>query len=291
MLSIGEVESITGLSKDTLRKWESRYGFPLPKRNEFGIRFYTPAEVEKIQTIKYLLNRGEKISRLSRLSLNQLLFLLDSQNRNSDRWRPQYISIFEFSKNGDYASIRSALLVALDHLGLQRFVLEFVAPLLTEIGLAWHNGELNIAQEHLCTAQIIEVLSEANAKISNSSNSIKVLLATPPSELHIIGLKMVESMILLAGGSPINLGAQTPLGQIVQMAKHADVRVVAISASAAYSLREFKRLIAILDFELPKKIDIWVGGSGAREIKGVSRVKCLRLEEMASNLSDLNLLG
>lgn len=98
MLSIGEVESITGISKDTLRKWESRYGFPLPQRNELGIRLYTPAEVEKIQTIKFLLNRGEKINRLSRLSLNQLLFLLDSQNRSSDRWRPQFSSIFEFSK-------------------------------------------------------------------------------------------------------------------------------------------------------------------------------------------------
>jgi methylmalonyl-CoA mutase cobalamin-binding subunit len=287
VLTIGEVESKTGLSKDTLRKWESRYGFPLPQRNELGIRFYTPAEVQKIQTIKFLLNRGEKISRLSRLSLNQLLFLLDSQNCSSDRWRPQFSSIFEFSKNGDYASIRSALLVALDDLGLQRFVLEFIAPFLIEIGLAWHNGEISIAQEHLCTAQIMQVLSEENAKISNSSSSIKVLLATPPSELHTIGLKMVETMILLAGGSPINLGAQTPVDQIIQMANHADVKVVAISVSAAYPLREFRRFIETLDCELPRKIDIWVGGSGAREIKSGSRVKCFRLEEIALNLSDL----
>lgn len=90
-------------------------------------------------------------------------------------------------------------------------MLEYIAPFLIEIGLAWHNGEISIAQEHLCTAQIIQALSMENAKIWNSSNSIKILLATPPSELHTIGLKMVETMILLAGGFPINLGAQTPV--------------------------------------------------------------------------------
>jgi methylmalonyl-CoA mutase cobalamin-binding subunit len=97
---------------------------------------------------------------------------------------------------------------------------------------------------------------------------------------------MAETMVLLAGGFPLYLGAQTPLEQIIQMAKDADVNVVAISMSAAYSLKEFRRFIKKLDDELPKKIDIWIGGAGARELKNSSRIKLLKLEDVATNLGN-----
>jgi len=40
LLSISAVERETGLSKDVLRKWESRYGFPSPERDAVGERAY-----------------------------------------------------------------------------------------------------------------------------------------------------------------------------------------------------------------------------------------------------------
>jgi len=39
-LSIAAVERETGLSKDVLRKWETRYGFPAPLRDGFGERAF-----------------------------------------------------------------------------------------------------------------------------------------------------------------------------------------------------------------------------------------------------------
>ncbi|MCK7493491.1 MAG: MerR family transcriptional regulator [Comamonadaceae bacterium] len=37
------MERDTGLSKDTLRVWERRYGFPLPGRDALGERTYPPS--------------------------------------------------------------------------------------------------------------------------------------------------------------------------------------------------------------------------------------------------------
>jgi DNA-binding transcriptional regulator YiaG len=39
-LPIAAVERDTGLSKDTLRVWERRYGFPQPARDGAGERLY-----------------------------------------------------------------------------------------------------------------------------------------------------------------------------------------------------------------------------------------------------------
>ena len=41
MLNISAVERETGLSKDVLRMWERRYGFPKPGRDDNGERQYT----------------------------------------------------------------------------------------------------------------------------------------------------------------------------------------------------------------------------------------------------------
>lgn len=258
----------------------------MPARNNLGIRIYTAEDLQKIQAIKFLLNRGEKISHLSRLNHNELSALLDAPVDTNPIWAHQFLLILEFSRKGDAPAIRESLLLGLKTLGLKKFVLEFVAPLVVEVGVAWRNNLVTVAQEHLCTAEIIKVLSEANAQILIAPNSIKVLLATPSFELHTIGLKMAETMVLLAGGFPLYLGAQTPLDQIIQMANDADVNVVAISISAAYPLKEFRRFIKTLDDELPKNIDIWIGGAGARELKSSPRIKRLKLEEVATILGN-----
>ena len=50
-LSISAVERDTGLSKDTLRVWERRYGFPNPVRDALGERLYPVEQVERLRLI------------------------------------------------------------------------------------------------------------------------------------------------------------------------------------------------------------------------------------------------
>ena len=48
-VSIATVERETGLSKDTLRVWERRYGFPTPQRTGGGHRQYDLEEIEALR--------------------------------------------------------------------------------------------------------------------------------------------------------------------------------------------------------------------------------------------------
>ncbi len=59
---ISEVAEIVGVPCSTLRFWESRFTIIKPKRNSGGTRFYTPADVEKIRMIYYLVKeKGLKL--------------------------------------------------------------------------------------------------------------------------------------------------------------------------------------------------------------------------------------
>lgn len=79
-LGIGAIERETGLSKDTLRVWERRYGFPNPVRNLNGERVYSAEQVEKLKTIRKLLDKGKRPSRIVAASTEELAAaLLDIQ--------------------------------------------------------------------------------------------------------------------------------------------------------------------------------------------------------------------
>lgn len=59
---ISEVAEILGIPASTLRFWEKSFTVIKPRRNDHGIRFYTPADIEKISMIHYLVkDRGLKL--------------------------------------------------------------------------------------------------------------------------------------------------------------------------------------------------------------------------------------
>lgn len=53
---IGEVSEMLGLPQSTLRYWEQRFTILRPKRNAGGTRYYTPADIERLRMINYLVN-------------------------------------------------------------------------------------------------------------------------------------------------------------------------------------------------------------------------------------------
>lgn len=59
---ISEVAELLGIPASTLRFWEKSFTIINPKRNDHGTRFYTPADIDKISMIYYLVKeRGLKL--------------------------------------------------------------------------------------------------------------------------------------------------------------------------------------------------------------------------------------
>ena len=52
---IREVSEILGIPESTLRFWETKFPTLCPRRNSGRTRFYSPADIENIRQINYLL--------------------------------------------------------------------------------------------------------------------------------------------------------------------------------------------------------------------------------------------
>jgi DNA-binding transcriptional MerR regulator len=65
---IGTVANLTGLDPHTIRAWERRYRAIEPDRSAGGTRFYSDADVERLQLVKAVTDCGDPISRVAQLS-------------------------------------------------------------------------------------------------------------------------------------------------------------------------------------------------------------------------------
>lgn len=258
-LPIASVERDTGLMKDTLRVWERRYGFPQPLRDANGERLYPPDQIARLRQIKRLIDQGMrpgKIFAADEAKLGEWLGKEEVQHAAPAQFA-ELISLLQTHRSEE---VRSALQQNLLKLGLQRFVIELVAPLNVEIGMAWLRGDLSIGEEHLYTEQLQNVLRGAVQALRNPNARPRILLTTLPDELHSLGLLMAEALLVPEDTYCTSLGIQTPVGDIVSSAVSGDFNIVVLSFSSNYPVRQAWTNLAELRRQLPAHISLWAGG-------------------------------
>lgn len=279
-LPISAIERDSGLSKDTLRAWERRYGFPQPLRDAVGERLYPRDQVHKLRLLKRLIDGGARPGALVPLDIEALQALLDDSAAAEPRG-PVTEGFLELIKAHDVAGLRRRLRARRRHLGSGRFVADVVAPLNTLVGDAWMRGQLQVFEEHLYTESIQVVLRETIAALPASRPDARprVLLTTFPGEPHGLGLLMAEALLLLDGAHAVSLGVATPLWDIVLAAGAQSIDIVALSFSGCMNPTQVVDGLNELRVRLPPRVALWAGGAAPvlhrRPVGGVTAIAAL----------------
>ena len=265
--SIAAAERDTGLSKDTLRMWERRYGFPSPLRDGQGERAYPIEQVARLRLLKRLLDAGHRPGRIVHLDDEELgrLVVAPAAERSDvpsaaapdiERYMPLLI-------DHDVVGLRRQLGAALAGRGLALFVTQVVAPLCTQIGDAWMRGQIEIWQEHLATEALQAVLRAGIARLPEPAarDRPRVVLGTLTGEPHGLGLLMAEAMFAQEGARCLSLGVHTPLWDVVLAARTTQADIVALSFTGCLAPGQVSESLAELRAKLPRRIEVWAGGS------------------------------
>ncbi len=267
-VSIAAVERDTGLSKDTLRVWERRYGFPTPQRDPFGERAYNLEQIEKLRVIRRLLDSGHRPGRIVSLDIATLHKIGESLSptppqRQSSAAEVDLRTYMDLIKSHDVDGLRRALRQAYIRMGVAGMVCEVIAPLNVMMGDAWMRGALEVFEEHMYTESVHIALRSAiaNAPVPPASARPRVLMTTLPQEPHGLGLLMAEAMLSLEGCYCVSLGTQTPVLDIVLAATAHRIAVVALSFTASQNPNYVINSLEELRDKLPPDVEIWVGGS------------------------------
>ncbi len=292
---------LSGLSTDTLRAWERRYGAVVPSRVGRG-RLYSEAQVARLRWLRDAVNAGHSISSVASLSDRQVRKLLNrsrgitsqSEKRPSARHSNEQTltRVIEAIERYDMSAAESELSRLAVLLAPRNLVLDVLLPLLERVGSEWHRGRLHIAHEHMLSAILRSLLGALTRLYPLPAPRRRVLMTTPSGEMHEFGILTAALLAVGQGIGVLYLGPDLPAAEIVRAAKKTNVDVVLLgitrSQGNANSIREVARVAA----ELPPKQKLWIGGREHRGLGSAVQSGRARLfanfEELEKSLGDLD---
>lgn len=135
---------------------------------------------------------------------------------------------------------------AIAQLGASVFLEEVVRPLLVEIGEDWYAGRVSVADEHIVTRGIAEVVRQLREETVAAQGRPKrpqatVLLANPEGEHHSLALELLECRLLEKGHRVIVCPGGAPRRALAQRARELDPDLVILSSTMSATADEAMR--------------------------------------------------
>jgi MerR family transcriptional regulator, light-induced transcriptional regulator len=264
------VAAMSGLTPDLIRAWEKRHAVVAPIRGARGARLYTSADIAHLRRVARVVGAGRAIGDVAALSPTDLEKLAaqaapgEQDTRSAAPTAPQYglaTRILERSEHFDSTGVRRLLGDAVVALGVRAFVHELALPLMYRVGTRWAEGDLTIAEEHLLSGALRNLL--AGLMQSRTGAGRPIVLATPSGERHEIGLMLLALLALEAGIAVVQLGVDLPAAEIVTAAIDARARVIGLSLVAGENRARAIAEISTIQATLPADMEFWLGGADA----------------------------
>ncbi len=277
---------LTGLSPEVLRAWERRYGVVRPVRTAGGTRRYRSADLERLRLVKAAVDAGHRVGEVANLDLTEL----KRRSTHADTRPYQNLEpVIHALEHLEGAECQRLLSLELSALGAVRFSREVALPLVYEIGQRWATGQMGIASEHLATALLRSLLGSALQPTVASLRGPRIVFATPTDERHELGLLMAALTALGAGANPLYLGVELPSNDLLSAAEETGAAALALGIVTIHA-DHATRIVGTLRAGLPSEVQLWLGGSGARDLQLPDGVEYIEsLEDLEQRVTLLGL--
>lgn len=273
--SIKELENFSGTKAHTIRIWEQRYNVLSPRRTETGIRYYDDEDLKKILAIAILLKAGYKISKVAKLSkdeLNYELSKIEDSKTNDETKYEKYINgllgagvLFNEKEFYEYYNQAERQFDTLE------IYENIVYPLLVKIGTMWGKDDVNPLQEHFISNLIrLKILNAIENLPQHRDDTEELVLFLPEKETHEIGLLLANFLLKKAGIKTYYFGQQTPLTNLTNFIN--DKKITKAVGFVFYSQgkEKFSKQVKSITQKCPNTTFYWGGSQVAYELIQVS---------------------
>jgi len=214
--TIQDLEILTGIKAHTIRIWEKRYELLSPTRLNRNVRTYAITDLQKILNVTLLYKSGYKISKISKLSDNQIAdetkaFALNDF-ANTYEINSLIICMYTFDQNLFHEIYdQQSKKITFREIFTNTYI-----PLLNHLGLLWQTDSLKPAHEHFVSNLIYQkiALNIAKIPVNKKSNKPINVLFLPYGEIHELGLLFLNYYLKLVGEEVIYLGKSIPFDNL-----------------------------------------------------------------------------
>lgn len=228
---IGTIASLTGVKPITLRAWERRYGLIEPLRTDTGRRLYTRDDIDLINRVVALLDRGMRIGQVKAELSEQERRESRASGDEAEPWsayrRRMTAAIIRFDED----ALEEVYNQALSLYSIDVVTSELLTPLLSALGERWRSGAGTIAEEHFFGFYLRNKLGARFHHRTRNPHGPRLLAACLPEEQHENGLLLLALALHDRGYRMVLLGANMPLEEIPAATRQARCEGVVLSGS------------------------------------------------------------
>ena len=267
MLTIGAAARQTGLTAATLRKWEERYGFPVPLRTEGDHRVFGAADLDALVEISRRMAAGQRAGEAIRAVMQGQQIPPPKAQGFPGAYSPGVAEVLELLRKNDLRAFEGRLALYQRKHGAAAFANDLAIPMIEAVGELWQAGQLPVYAEHIFSGILHRVALQSVKDLTRVKISApRVLLASPSAETHTLALVLMDAMLREAAIPAIWIQGSLPSAQIAQAAASFKVQVVALSASVAYPPKLLASELRTLRELLDASVQLWVGGAGTNRM-------------------------
>ena len=146
-------------------------------------------------------------------------------------------------------------------LTLEEIYQDVFQPVQREIGRLWQLQEIDVSEDHFATALSQLGMVKMYPQIFTADRTaFRLVSACVSSELHEMGIRMVNDFFKMAGWETHYLGANILPKDIVAAIEQYDADLLALSITMSSQVTQLRDLVADIRKDLDRDIKILVGG-------------------------------
>jgi len=163
-------------------------------------------------------------------------------------WAGHYAEFFDRLRSRDHRACREVCRAAVREGATQADIFQYIVyPAMTAIGELWEAGKIGVADEHMSTAIVNNVVISlyTDAPLPEYLGGVAVV-ATAPDEHHEMGAWMVATCLELEGWNVIYLGSDLPADEIARAVVAHRADLVALSVAMPFNVDAVRTTVATI---------------------------------------------
>ena len=287
---IKDLENLTGIKSHTIRIWEKRYRILSPDRTDTKIRTYSDSELTHLLTVSMLNRNGIKISKIAKLSqedMNKLLWDIKVNKEPEYSMDKLLLSLVSL----DEELFKETLANLLESEGLEKTFTDHLIPFLDRIGIMWLIGSVNPAQEHFMSNLIRQkIISEIDKQEIPASTEKSVLMYLPEHEWHEMSLLFYHFLLRSKGIPTFYLGQSLPYESLVECIEKLKPNYILSSWLTAVDEKLVVSYFKKLKSDYPN-LDVFAGGPQIKANSTALKKYIIEVNDLASIMKHLEVLN
>lgn len=260
MYTVGRAAELTGIPRDTLRKWESRYGVVRPTRTESGYRLYDDEALRRLVTMRELVDAGWA----PRQAARQVLANGGTPRPDAEasERRADVTGLVRAAEDMDPTLLERTLTLGLAGDDLAAVVDGWLIPSLVRLGLAWSEGRVSVAGEHFASAAVLRRLAGLFDDHGPPAGAPHVVVGLARGARHELGVLAFATLLRRNGLRTTYVGGDLPVEDWLSTVRDTAPAAVVLGVPMAEDVPAVREVTSALARRDP---DLFLGLGGAHQ--------------------------